>query len=115
MFEALETADINQEDLSVYPEGSPCAMGDCPISASEPEVTIEETIALHKKDLVVFIRNNTIRLATVVSKGNKYLGLNVLGMKSNTKIPADTELIPVTVFVSKEILELAGESVGIDI
>lgn len=111
MFEALETADINQEDLSVYPEGSPCSMGDCPIPASEPE----ETITLQKKDLVVFTRNNTIRLATVVSKGNKHLGLSVLGMKSNTKIPADTELIPVTVFVSKEILELAGESVEIDI
>ena len=58
-----------------------------------------------KGDYVVFYRGKTVRTAKVVTKGGVKLGLDVLGMESNTSLPASTELVPVTVFMTKEVAE----------
>jgi len=86
---------------TVYPEGSPCASGACPMPA---ELEVEETL-IAKNDLVIFNLRGNVRSGKVISKGKVHLGIDTIGMKSNTKIPVTTELVPMTVFVEKAILD----------
>lgn len=74
--------------------------GTCPM----PLVEEEEATPISKGDLVIFTRNGKVRTGRVVSLGSKNIGLSVYDMKSNTKIPANSELVPVTVFVEAEVL-----------
>lgn len=60
--------------------------------------------------LVIFNRNGKVRVAKVISAGPVNLGLNVFGMKTNTKIPSSTELVPMTVYVDPKTVE--GISTG---
>jgi hypothetical protein len=87
--ELLET--IESEEVTK------CSTGTCNI---KPEV-----LTVKKGDYVVFYRGKTVRTAKVVTKGGVKLGLDVLGMESNTTLPASTELVPVTVFMTKEVAE----------
>ena len=80
-------------------EVAECATGACEVN-SKPEVP-----TVKKGDYVVFYRGKTVRTAKVVTKGGVKLGLDVLGMDSNTSLPASTELVPVTVFMTKEVAE----------
>lgn len=103
MSEALETV-IESE---VYPEGSPCASGACPM----PESTVEselETVA--KGDLVIFNLRGKVRSGKVISKGKSNIGIDTIGLKTNTKIPVETELVPVVVFVEKAVLDSLEEA-----
>ena len=97
MSEALETV-IESE---VYPEGSPCASGACPL----PESTVEPVETLAKGDLVIFNLRGKVRPGKVISKGKVSLGIDTIGLQTNTKIPVETEFVPVVVFVEKDVLD----------
>ena len=99
MSEALETVVE-----SVYPEESPCASGACPMPESTVESEVEE-ILITKSDLVIFNLRGKVRPGKVISKGKKFLGINTIGLQTNTKIPVETEFVPVTVFVEKAVLD----------
>lgn len=98
----MDTILENEVIETVYPEGSPCATGNCPLPTEQAEV--EETL-IAKGDLALFYLRGKVRPGIVFSKGKVHLGIDTIGMKSNTKIPATTEFVPMTVFVEKAILD----------
>lgn len=107
MSEALETV-IESE---VYSEGSPCATGNCPIPTLDEVAKLEDAPSLAKGDLVIFNLRGKIRPGKVISKGKVSLGIDTIGLQTNTKVTADTEFVPVTVFVEKAVLnELERET-----
>jgi hypothetical protein len=116
----MDTTLENQviETLVYYPEGSPCATGNCPLPTEQDEVEeekeIRETILLCKEDLVIFNLRGNVRSGKVISKGKVHLGIDTIGMKSNTKIPATTEFVPMTVFVEKAILDSLKAEVEVE-
>ena len=103
MSESLETV-IESE---VYPEGSPCASGDYPMSvATLDEVAeLEDAPSLAKGNLVIFNLRDKVRSGKVISKGKSSIGIDTIGLKTNTKIPVETEFVPVIVFVEKAVLD----------
>jgi hypothetical protein len=71
-----------------------------------PVDTFEEPqLSIRRSDLLVFFRNKSIRLGQITSIGPKNLKVSVCDMKSNTKIPANTDLVPMTVYVERKILD----------
>lgn len=106
MSEVIETQVITEQDMPAYAEGSPCATGACPMPATFDEVAeLEDAPSLAKGDLVIFNLRGKVRSGKVISKGNKFLGINTIGLQTNTKIPVETEFVPVTVFVEKAVLD----------
>ncbi|MBD2201765.1 hypothetical protein H6G33_10440 [Calothrix sp. FACHB-1219] len=62
--------------------------------------------SIKKGDLLLFNRNGTIRTGIVQTKGRSRISINVAQMKTNTQIPVDSELVPVTIYVTKEVLNM---------
>lgn len=101
----LETQviEICNETYPEHPADSPCATGNCPIPTQEV-AEVEEVLTVNKGDLVIINRNEKIKVGKVEKKGSKYVDLNVFNMTSNTKREIK-ELVPVTVFVEKAVLD----------
>jgi hypothetical protein len=83
-------------------EGSPCASDIRPM----PEPTeVEPVKTVAKGKLVIFNLRGKVRPGKVISKGKVSLGINTIGLQTNTKIPVETEFVPVIVFVEKAVLD----------
>lgn len=98
----MDTTLENQ--VTEYPAGSPCATGNCPIPEAN-NVEEAEGNLVQKGDLIIFNLRGKVRSGKVISKGSKFLGIDTIGLQSNTKITADTEFVPMTVFVEKAVLD----------
>lgn len=62
--------------------------------------------SISKGDMIIFPRNGKTRVGKIISKGPKYLGLEVLDMKSKTRIEHEEHnLVPMTVLVDQSVLE----------
>lgn len=72
---------------------------------------ITKQVSCTKGNVVIFKRNKTTRVGKVIKKGPASIGLDVHGMQSNTKIPADTSLQLVQVWMTKELVNELGLSV----
>lgn len=70
------------------------------------EVELKEEVAptVDRGSYVLFDRNGKVRTGKVITKGAVNIGLDVVDMKSNTKIDTATKLVPVTVFITEEVL-----------
>lgn len=53
--------------------------------------------------VIIFKRNDNVRVGKVISSGPKYIGISVFGMKSNTKIPLSDITGVTEVFLTKDI------------
>lgn len=87
---------MNSEELNTIED---CA---CPMPVA-PTKTVETKLT--KGSYVLFNRNGKVKAGKVISKGGSKIGLDVIDMKSNTKIEASTELVPMTIFVTKEVMD----------
>lgn len=103
----MDTTLENQ--VTEYPADSPCATGDCPMPTLDEVIELEDSLPLTKGDLILFNLRGKVRSGKVISKGSKFLGIDTIGLQSNTKIAADTELVPMTVFVEKTVLDSLAE------
>jgi hypothetical protein len=101
MSEALETVVVETS----YPEGSLCASEACSMPTLDEVAELEDSQPIVKGDLVIFNLRGKVRSGRVISKGKAYLGIDTIGLQTNTKIPVETELVPVTVFVEKAVLD----------
>lgn len=99
MSEVIETI----VDSEIFSEDSPCATGACPVLELTEIEPVEETVS--RGDLVIFNLRGKVRPGKVISKGKVSLGIDTIGLQTNTKIPAATEFVPVVVFVEKAVLD----------
>ena len=99
MSESLETV--------IESEGSPCASGDypMPVATLDEVAELEDAPSLAKGNLVIFNLRDKVRSGKVISKGKSSIGIDTIGLQTNTKIPVETEFVPVVVFVEKAVLD----------
>lgn len=55
--------------------------------------------------IILLKRNGKVRAGLIKSYGPKNVGVKVLGMSTGTLLPRDTELVPMTVYVTKEVAD----------
>jgi hypothetical protein len=67
-----------------------------------------EQVLCAKGDFVLFNRNKKVRVGKIISKGSKSIGLEVANMSSNTKIPTETPLQLVQVWVTVDVAKELG-------